>query len=659
MATSQITEVVEHLRRGMLRRDGAGLTDGQLLECYVSQREEAAFAALVRRHAPMVWGVCRRVVGGHHDAEDAFQATFIVLVRKASSVVPREMVANWLYGVAYQTAIKARAMATRRKAREKQVTRMPEPAAADGGVPNASTDLIPHLDRELSRLPDLYRIPVILCDLEGKTHKEAARQLGCAEGTVSARLSKARAMLAKRLARPGPLSAGAVAVPPEVVAGAIKTATLVAAGKTLKGAACGLAQGVIKTMLLTKLKCATAILLAVGGIAFGVFAMHDALATDGADEKYPVPAPAAFHNAGSRHFQAGQAQKTDAERILGTWRFVKIVAEGTDDSSGAMAVLARLTFFKDGKAVISAPDTSKPGTYKLEGQGQLVFDKGDFKSFGPTLYKFDGDDRLSLCFTMEGTKNRKRPTEFNGDKGSNQCLIVLVRAKPGEEKPTAQEIAKYSADVDKIKETAARQISADYLHQIGIAMHNYHDAHNALPLHAIYSKDGNTPLLSWRVAILPFIDQDILYKAFKLDEPWDSAHNMKYIAKMPQIYEPVGFRKKNKGMTYYQVFTGPDTLFNGIKKMRFVDIKDGPSLTIMAIEANDPVIWTKPADLVLPKEKEKMPALGGLFKDTMGVLFADGSVSFLPKSADPVTLRALVTPHGGEKVDLDKLLKKD
>src|SRR5690349_23314732 len=150
MATSRMSEVISHLRRTVLLREGAGRTDGQLLEDYLSRREEAALAALVRRHAPMVWGVCRRVLSNHHDAEDAFQATFLVLVRKAASIASRELLANWLYGVAHQTALKARATAARRKGRERQVDNMPEPT-----VPEVrDTDLRSLLDEELSRLPN-------------------------------------------------------------------------------------------------------------------------------------------------------------------------------------------------------------------------------------------------------------------------------------------------------------------------------------------------------------------------------------------------------------------------------------------------------------------------------------------------------------------------
>jgi RNA polymerase sigma factor (sigma-70 family) len=218
----------------------AGLTDGQLLERYVSRREEAALAALVRRHAPLVWGVLRRVLRDYQDAEDAFQTTFLVLVRKAADILPRELVANWLYGVTYRTARKARATAAKRRARERQVTIMPERGAEPRDL---WAELRPLLDQELSRLADKYRVAVVLCDLEGKTRAEAARQLGLPEGTVGSRLARGRALLARRLVRHGfAVSAGALAallarqtssaaVPAAVVSSTIQAATLAGAGK--------------------------------------------------------------------------------------------------------------------------------------------------------------------------------------------------------------------------------------------------------------------------------------------------------------------------------------------------------------------------------------------------------------------------------------------
>jgi RNA polymerase sigma factor (sigma-70 family) len=274
--------VIRHLRRVALGQDGGGLTDGQLLECYLAQREEGAFAALVRRHGPMVLSVCRRVLHNVHDAEDAFQATFLILVRKADSVVPRQLVGNWLYGVAYRTALKARTMNARRRAREERVRDMPRPEVfgEDGGW----RELQPLLDRELSRLPEKHRALVVLCDLEGKTRKEAARLLDLSEGTVSSRLARARAALARRLARHRvALSAGALAalltrqaaaVPAPLVMSTVKAATRLAAGEAAAGVisaqVAALAEGVIKAMWITKLKIATALLLAAAVVGWGV-----------------------------------------------------------------------------------------------------------------------------------------------------------------------------------------------------------------------------------------------------------------------------------------------------------------------------------------------------------------------------------------------------
>jgi RNA polymerase sigma factor (sigma-70 family) len=283
MANNPIREVLQHLRQAWLLRDGAGLTDGQLLEDYLRRREEAALAALVRRHSPMVWGVCRRVLRNYHDAEDAFQATFLVLVRKAASIVPRVMVANWLYGVAHQTARKARATTAKRGARERQVTQMPERAATD---PELWDDLQPVLDQELSKLPDIYRVAIVLCILEGNSRKEAARQLGVPECTLAARLARGRVMLAKRLARHGlAVSGGTLAVvlaqnaasagvPASLVSSTIKAASLYAAGPAaatgvVSAKVAGLAEGVLKTMLLTKVKIGTAVLLAVATFGMG------------------------------------------------------------------------------------------------------------------------------------------------------------------------------------------------------------------------------------------------------------------------------------------------------------------------------------------------------------------------------------------------------
>ncbi len=277
VATASMDTVIRHLRRAMLRQDDRGRADGQLLASFIEQKVEAAFAALIHRHGPMVFGVCRRVTGNHHDAEDAFQATFLVLARKAASVRPRERLANWLHGVALRTALKAKTLAAKRRGREKQVTEMPEPQAA----PHEQwDDLQPLLDQELNGLPENYRLPILLCELEGQRIKEAARQLGWPQGTLAGRLARGRKLLAKRLANRGVvLSAGALsavvaqqaasaAVPTSLMTSTVQAVSLLSAGQvTVAGMVPAkvalLTEGVLKAMLLSKLKSATVGLLLV------------------------------------------------------------------------------------------------------------------------------------------------------------------------------------------------------------------------------------------------------------------------------------------------------------------------------------------------------------------------------------------------------------
>jgi RNA polymerase sigma factor (sigma-70 family) len=278
--------VLRHLRRAALINCGDGPSDASLLESFLACRDEAAFEALLRRHGPMVLGVCRRLLHNRHDAEDAFQATFLVLVRKAASVRPRELVGNWLHGVAYRTAMNARRMNARRRTKEQKARRtewVVQPV--DGPM----DELLERLDEALGRLPDKYRAPVVLCELEGRSRKEAARVLGLAEGTLSWRLAQARKLLARKLSRhEAALSAGAVAavlsqgatfaaLPSSLLKSTAKAGLQLAAGQALVEAAptkvVALTQGVLKAMLLTKLKVATwavSVVLLVGAGAVGV-----------------------------------------------------------------------------------------------------------------------------------------------------------------------------------------------------------------------------------------------------------------------------------------------------------------------------------------------------------------------------------------------------
>jgi RNA polymerase sigma factor (sigma-70 family) len=281
MPQGSMNRLLSHLRRVATPQQSP--SDGELLSCFIERREESAFAALLRRHGPMVLGVCRRVLRNVHDAEDAFQATFLVLVRKATSVRPREAVGNWLYGVAYRTALEARAKIARRHARERPMDDLPQPEAK----PEADWhEFLPWLDQELHRLPDRFRTAVVLCDVEGRSRKEVARQLAIPEGTLSSRLATARKRLAARLSRLGFVLSGAslaallaenaapACVPAPLTLSTTRAALLVAAGHTaaagvVSGAVSSLAEGVLKTMLVAKLKTVSVVLSSVVVLGLG------------------------------------------------------------------------------------------------------------------------------------------------------------------------------------------------------------------------------------------------------------------------------------------------------------------------------------------------------------------------------------------------------
>jgi RNA polymerase sigma factor (sigma-70 family) len=275
MATAQSATLVRYLRKLAASRCLQECTDRQLLDHFVAGRDDTGFTALVARHGPMVLRVCRRVLNHEQDAEDAFQATFLVLARKARSIHKPEALAEWLHGVAYRTAMKAKRTAARRRNHEARLRTLRSKAAASpiwGDVQSV-------LDEEIQRLPQAFRTAFVLCVLEGQTAPQAAARLGIRPGTVSSRLTRARQLLQQRLARRGiklaalltALSlvenAGKAELPGMLVQVTVRSGLLVAAGKTAAGMIpphiAALAAGVIKAMYLSKAKVATAVLLAV------------------------------------------------------------------------------------------------------------------------------------------------------------------------------------------------------------------------------------------------------------------------------------------------------------------------------------------------------------------------------------------------------------
>jgi RNA polymerase sigma factor (sigma-70 family) len=278
MGKQSLNGMLHHLRKVAAVQTYRGLSDRELLERFASARDEAAFTVLIERHGPMVLGVCRRALPNFHDAEDACQAAFLVLARKAASVRKKTSLSSWLHGVACRLALTVKRDHARRKSRERAVD---APAPRDPAAEVTWREVQTILDEELQQLPERYRAPLILCYLECITRDEAAGQLGLSPGSLHGRLQRARDMLRERLAKrgltlPAVMSAAVLgesvaqaALSPTFVVTSTKAALLLAAGKPVAESlvatnVLALTQEVLKSMFLTKLKLGTAVVLCAG-----------------------------------------------------------------------------------------------------------------------------------------------------------------------------------------------------------------------------------------------------------------------------------------------------------------------------------------------------------------------------------------------------------
>ena len=501
-----VPAVRDYLRA--IAADPAGAADADLLLRFAQTRDEAAFELLVWRHAAMVRGVCRAVLRDRHAAEDAAQAAFLVVARKAGTFAGRGAVVGWLYRVARRTAVR---LARRRAG---AVVPLPHPdrlPAAPAADPVAEAEAAALLWAEVDRLPERYRVPVLLCHVEGLTHPEAARRTGWPVGTVAGRLSRARELLGRRLARRGVgLAVGATGVTGGAFAGATaRAAAAFAARRPVVGVSpvvLSLAEGVTRTMTLFPLKLAAAAVVTAAGLAAGLWAA-------------------------------------------------------------------------DGPGLVPLPLADEPAAPK--------------------------------------TRQADPP----------------AAAKPAD--------------------AATRIRVTNALKQILLAIHNYHDAYGRFPAD-ITDKRGK-PLLSWRVAVLPFIEQDQLYRQFKLDEPWDSDHNKPLLAKMPKLYQTGG---PGGTETHFQGLDGPGALFERGKRLAFpAGIPDGTSNTLAVLVAGDPVEWAKPADIAFDPKAPKVPA--SPYPNVLLVGMADGSVRAVGPKVPADLFRRLAVRDDGEVIDHDELPRPD
>jgi RNA polymerase sigma factor (sigma-70 family) len=469
-----------------------------LLGRYVASRDEAAFETLVWRHSALVLGVCRRVLRHEQDAEDAFQASFLLLARKAASIGRRESVRSWLHRVAYRAALAA-------SARRRDCGLLPESLtgspAEDPVAEAARREAAAAVDAEVARLPERYRVPVVLHYLEGWSYDEVARHLGCSRGTVATKLSRARGILLRRLSRRG------VAAPSLLSAGPARTA--------------------------------------------------------------PPAAPSALVGA----------------------------ALAAVRSNGAGFPTATALADLQARAAAAA---------KLKALAALTF--------------------VAACLAGAAAALSLGPQVRDGDQPSTRASSLAAE------------------QVDD-RERNARSLS-----RLAHALLDYHDAHGRFPPPALTDGAGR-PLLSWRVLILPHIGEAGLYREFRLNEPWDGAHNGRLLGRMPSVFAPVRRPGEPPGSTAFQVFAGPGTAFDaGV--VRVSDVTDGTARTLLIADGRDAVPWTRPVDLPFAPGKP-VAALGGSFPDGFHVALADASVRFLPKGYPEERLRAAITRSGGEVLSLD------
>jgi RNA polymerase sigma factor (sigma-70 family) len=542
--------VIRDYLRTAVSRETAGPADAELLARFAAARDETAFELLVWRHAALIQRICRGVLRNHHAAEDAAQATFLVLARKAHTFGGRGSVVGWLYKVARRVAIRL----AKQQARS---TAVPMPLE-DVAVERKSTDLAPDevaaLWTEVDNLPEKYRIPVLLCYFEGLTHAEASRRTGWAIGTVSGRLARAKEILARRLSRKGlGLCAVTLALPAGTFVGSTAWAAVAFAGREtiipgIEPSVSLLAEGALRAMTTLELKFAST-------LAALILASTAILGWSGADVGQDTSKPAAGVEPAIPVLKADPASGLPSPTPQ-----VVPPAPGAPPAPGVLPG--------------AAPSAALP-----------------------------------------------RPPVPVPDQPTRPSPPLAVRM----------------------------EVSKNCLKQIMLAMHNYHGNLGSFP-NDIEDRQGK-PLLSWRVAILPYIQQDALYKQFRLDEPWDSVHNKKLLARMPQIYRG-GLDDDSSSKTQFQVFAGKGTPFERGKKIKIADITDGTSNTLGVVESGPPVEWTKPDDLTYDPEAP-LPRMELPYKKAFLASTMDGAVHLLRGDLKERMLRNLIERNDGNFIDKD------
>jgi RNA polymerase sigma factor (sigma-70 family) len=464
MSDAQVDVALRHIRRLATSPTNCQLSDGELLQRFAGQHDEAAFEALLSRHGAMVLGVCRRVLRNHHDAEDVFQATFLVLARNARAIRNHKSVGCWLHGVARRLALKVKADTARRHTRKtERPGRMPDDPLAK----MTWEEIESILDEELEQMAEKHRGPLVLCYLEGKTRDEAAQQLGWSERTLMRRLDEARELLRGRLTRRGVsmpaalitigLSSGLVlaGVPVTLMTSTVKAATLTGAGNAVTSVVstkvAALTEGVMKAMVLTKLKISAALvlILCILGAGASVLTLRTLAAGQQEAKKEPAPKPE-----GEAPDAPAAKPKDDKELLQGTWHLVE-VRTGEGPRSPREASKDQIWVFTGDKLVFNYDHgNSTEMMYQIDPK-----QKPKTIDLAPTakpesaytfkgIYEIDGD-RLKLYYSRNVAPDAKRPARFDAQKEPGDRFFILKRAQ------------KKAKDEDKQPEKADEKPKAD------------------------------------------------------------------------------------------------------------------------------------------------------------------------------------------------------
>jgi RNA polymerase sigma factor (sigma-70 family) len=644
----------------------ATTSDADLLGRFIEDGHEDAFAELLHRYGPLVHGICRRALTNPADQDDAWQATFYLLARQARSIRQRSSLASWLHGTARRVCAYARRQAARRPQSLDQPTITTEPDAASLAEAREAAGI---LEEELTHLPQRYREPLILACLHGLPKAEIIHRLGLPPITITGRLARGKALLRRRLTRRGLTPSIAVGLlsgaatahawPTAITPSLLTAVTALRRGDTtaLAPAPHSLMKGVLAMTAIHRAQWALVTLVLTLSLTLGATALlTPADAQDkpqAAQPEYSDPELARDHAALQGRWklqcEISNNRVTPFDIADDQWVIFSGGDYGRDRRYGGDLLYATFKLEKhhEGKVIVLTAKDNAPKTETVR-----------------FMYSIVGD--LVIMTSDAADPN-------------------VLRGRLGEANPKArtyvwQRVSASDIEARKVYTGGpSRLLASDQLRKLGLSMHDYFNARQSLPQAAIFDPNTGKPLLSWRVALLPFLGHADLYKEFKLDEPWDSSHNQKLLGKMPPIFlHPNGVSAIKDGLTHYQVFVSPARREAG-KEYRFaplfsldpqfklslgrVTMADGLANTLMIVEARHPVPWTKPEDLMIEHDSAPLPALGVIpdRDDFLAVTAERRTRTYrhtLPnKEQAAKLLRLLIGYKDGSPVDLKPIMK--